>query len=315
MTQQCRGPTGGIEARQGQRIEQLLDGGAAEWRELQRDESVCILSRRPGAQRCRQLHGPRCQQPLDWLFSMPAPHGQCGHELQRGRVGKLHVVECDREESLRCFGAQGLLDGLTQSQWLQLARRAGAQFRQDACDLWNPCTPRRDAPLLECSAQHARHGGVGHGGVAGARAHDMALMAGSKVREQARLANAGLADDEHGLPEDARLDEPVPFRFTADQPRRPQHRHRSRRGGACAGYFAVLDQALQVLRLTIGQHPKFGAQQQAAAVESGQRSSAVSAQIVQPHHAPMGVFLCRIELDQSLAHAQCRGNATFAFES
>ena len=202
----------------------------------------------------------------------------------------VQVVDDEAGQTLPCPGPDAGCEGLLQAQRVQACGRRGAEGRQQACEfLHHPVVQRHIEARVRQPGQageqrirHLRLASVCAGGQQRGVGRDQIL-------EQARLADAGLAAQDQAAPLAHCRVELLALRAPPDQARRPQHGDQ-RRGRAHRGQVAGGDLLRECGGFAVGRGAEFAAQPLAAALEGGQRRSAVAAQVMQPHHAAMRLF-------------------------
>ena len=224
------------------------------------------------------------------------------------RVGVLQIVDDDHAQAVAHRLLQQRLHGDAQARPLtgRGSRPARAEFGQHVSQIVALCRAGPDARYQQQRAQPAGCHGVGHGSVAGPRA-DRDVRARSwtgrveQVRDQARLADAGFADEQHDRPFVDCASERQTLGVAPKQARRTQHagRHGAVDDGD-AGNAATLDGGQQGQRLGRRRGTDLILEHPFAAVEGQQRGGPVAAQVVQANQAPVRSFGQRLQRQQLL---------------
>jgi hypothetical protein len=239
-------------------------------------------------------------------IGLPRRCEQALQQFERGGVGEVQVVEQQRVDAAGGAAQQGL------HRLQQRCRRARGQCRATrrcACrQLGQQRRQRRSlggvgraGVALDHGAQHADQRGVGHQRVPGPAADVQApRVFGGQRLQQPRLAHAGLAHQHRHRPGGQALQQLRALGVAAHQAGRAQQRGRHRlalrrRAGHRRGAF---DGGQQGQRLGRRRCADLVLERVLAAVEGQHRGGAVAAQVVQPHHASVGVFRQRIGRQQ-----------------
>ena len=317
VPEQGRRQARGVDLRQRQRLHQF-----GQQRHVQRSQqdglqTPCLLQRRAQRRsRCAGVGRPLREAPVQVAEGVRL--GQRLQEFDAGVVGEVQVVDDRGAHPRRRRVGQRRIDGAVQQQPLRLARqrRAVAEFGQQQRQRPSPCLVqcRRQRLAREHCTQQPRQQRIGDAGVARPRLHaDHPVQAGGKLLQQARLADAALAEQREDAPFRPGACQRRQFDGAADEPRRPHQAGGHHRAACrqCGG--AALDRRHQFGRLRRRPGAELVLQPCLEAFEGRDRRAAVAAQVVQPHEPALRVLGQRIAFDQPLRVGQAANDGAAGF--
>ena len=254
---------------------------------------------------------------------------QVADELQRRAVGPLQVVEHEQQRGagrdLRQQRGERVEQAMALGAAFGAAHRRRAGRRAELGQQRGEVGGARPEPLRRAgqrraarpAAQHLEHGPVGAGAglVEAAVEHDRAVAVdlARELRRHARLADPGLARDEHEPPlvGDRRVprpaqrrerlappDERVPPRRRGERGRQRARRGRARRRGVGRRRVAAQEPLVDLHHRGPRRRAELVAQQLAQLVERAQRLGRVAARLVGLHQQPVRRLAERREPDR-----------------